>query len=68
MPIYEFRCKQCQYQWQEFLVPQESLPDKCPRCGGEVRKLLPSSVGIAFKGSGFYVTDYRKKPEEKKEG
>jgi predicted nucleic acid-binding Zn ribbon protein len=54
---------------------------KCPRCDGTVKRLLGAGAGIIFKGSGFYITDYRsesykkdaekeKKPEssEKKEG
>ena len=37
--------------------------DKCPECGGTVRKLI-SSPAIQFKGSGWYVTDYARKPEK----
>jgi predicted nucleic acid-binding Zn ribbon protein len=34
---------------------------KCPKCGGKVRRLIGGGTGIIFKGSGFYVTDYKKK-------
>ena len=38
--------------------------EKCPSCGGTVRKLF-SSPAIQFKGSGFYITDYAKKDQSK---
>lgn len=34
--------------------------EKCPECGKAVKRLISSGVGIIFKGSGFYATDYRK--------
>lgn len=33
---------------------------KCPKCGGRVRRLISGGAGIIFKGSGFYVTDYKR--------
>jgi putative FmdB family regulatory protein len=58
MPTYTYACKQCQHRFdvrQSFADP--ALTD-CPRCSGRLRKVL-NSVGIVFKGSGFYRTDSR---------
>lgn len=58
MPIYTYRCKDCEH---EFEVRQRMSDDPltfCPRCDGEVRRVL-NSVGVVFKGSGFYITDSR---------
>jgi predicted nucleic acid-binding Zn ribbon protein len=34
---------------------------KCPKCGGKLEKLLPQTLNLIFKGSGFYITDYKNK-------
>jgi len=39
---------------------------KCPKCGGELRRLIGTGAGILFKGSGFYQTDYRSESYRKK--
>ncbi|MHB8669827.1 MAG: FmdB family zinc ribbon protein [Acidimicrobiales bacterium] len=58
MPTYEYRCKDC----GEHLEVAQSFKDaaltECPACGGSLRKVF-GSIGIAFKGSGFYKTDSR---------
>jgi putative FmdB family regulatory protein len=58
MPTYTYACKQCGHRFdqrQSFTDP--ALTD-CPACDGALRKVL-NSVGIVFKGSGFYRTDSR---------
>ncbi|HRO24165.1 MAG TPA: zinc ribbon domain-containing protein [Promineifilum sp.] len=58
MPLYTYRCKEHDH---EFQVRQRMTDDpitECPVCGGPVRRVV-SSVGVVFKGSGFYVTDNR---------
>ncbi len=73
MPTYDYECTRCGY---EFCVEQSIKDDplkKCRKCGGRLRKLLPRSLNLIFKGSGFYVTDYAKgksheKPAEKPAG
>jgi putative FmdB family regulatory protein len=58
MPTYEYRCKNC---GQHLEVVQSFTDDPltdCPGCGGQLRKVF-GSIGIAFKGSGFYRTDAR---------
>jgi putative FmdB family regulatory protein len=64
MPTYQYRCTKCE---DEFEVVQSFTDDpvtECPKCGGVVRKQF-SSVGVVFKGAGFYKTDSRKKTETK---
>ncbi len=58
MPTYSYACTACEHRFdtvQKFTDP--SLTD-CPECSGRLRKLF-SSVGIVFKGSGFYRNDSR---------
>ena len=61
MPLYEYECDACGHRFetiqQKFSDPP---PERCPKCGGEVRK-LQSAPAIQFKGSGFYITDYARK-------
>lgn len=62
MPTYTYRCNNCNYQFDiRQRMADDPLAD-CPSCGTEqaLRKVL-NSVGIVFKGSGFYVTDNRGK-------
>ena len=58
MPTYEYRCREC----GEHLEVVQSFSDdpltECPACTGPLRKVF-NSVGIAFKGSGFYKNDSR---------
>ncbi|HZT65144.1 MAG TPA: FmdB family zinc ribbon protein [Acidimicrobiales bacterium] len=65
MPTYEYACKSC----GEHLEVVQSFRDDplttCPSCGGDLRKVF-GSIGISFKGSGFYKTDSR--PAAKSEG
>lgn len=58
MPIYEYRCDNCGYE-NSFLQKVNEQPlTKCPKCGGSFKRLI-SSPSIRFKGSGFYLTDYK---------
>ena len=58
MPIYGYRCTECGHEL-EVLQSMSAEPLKvCAECGGALRKLL-YPVGVQFKGSGFYTTDYR---------
>ena len=60
MPTYDYECTAC---GDEFCVEQgmnDKPLRKCDKCGGRLRKLLPRSLNLIFKGSGFYVTDYKK--------
>lgn len=65
MPIYEYQCKQCSERHEIIQKFSDAPLDHCPKCGGEMKKLI-SSPAIQFKGSGFYKTDYSSKPSESK--
>ena len=58
MPIYEYRCSRCHYQFETVHGVGETV-DRCERCGGPVRRVF-SPPALIFKGPGFHVTDYRK--------
>lgn len=67
MPVYEYRCRTCDHQFEV----QQSFSDDplttCPQCEGELRKVF-APVGISFKGSGFYKTDNRSSSSGKGSG
>ncbi len=70
MPIYEYKCPKCGVVEVTQKVTDEPLKT-CPNCGEPVKKLIAHSVGIVFKGSGFYTTDHRSedyKSKAKSEG
>ncbi len=60
MPTYDYRCTKCGCTF----AIEQSILDKsltrCKKCRGKLEKLLPRSISLIFKGSGFYVTDYKK--------
>ncbi|HEX6803666.1 MAG TPA: zinc ribbon domain-containing protein [Terriglobales bacterium] len=61
MPLYEYQCKKCGHRFERIQRFSDPLVKKCPECGGKVEQLL-SAPAVQFKGSGWYVTDYAKKP------
>ena len=59
MPIYTYRCNDCDYQFEKRQRMADDPLTECVHCQeGHVRRVV-NSVGIVFKGSGFYVTDNR---------
>ena len=61
MPTYQYACTDCGDQlevWQSFADEPLTV---CPACEGRLRKVF-NSVGVVFKGSGFYRTDSRTQP------
>lgn len=66
MPLYEYECAQCKERIEIIHKISDPPYAHCPKCGGEMRKLL-SAPAIQFKGSGFYKTDYASKPAAKSE-
>ena len=61
MPLYEYQCESCAHRFERIQKFSDPPIETCPACGGPVKKLL-SSPAIQFKGSGWYITDYAKKP------
>jgi len=58
MPTYEYRCKDCGEHLEVVQAFTDDALTECPNCGGDLRKVF-GSIGISFKGSGFYKTDSR---------
>ncbi len=63
MPTYEYECLECRKRFEVVHSMTENPVKKCVKCGKDVRKVF-SSAGIIFKGSGFYVNDYKKGTSE----
>jgi putative FmdB family regulatory protein len=62
MPIYEYRCRRCDYQFERLeKMNQEPLRPRCPRCGRFFGERLPSVAHARFKGTGFYANDYKRR-------
>ena len=63
MPLYEYQCDGCGARFE--LIRKFSDPplSACPTCGSDQVQKLISSPAFQFKGSGWYITDYARKPE-----
>ena len=62
MPTYDYQCDNCGHRFEKFQSITAAPIKKCPACGkNKVKRLLGTGAGIIFKGSGFYITDYRDK-------
>lgn len=59
MPLYDYKCSQCEHIFEvQQRITEEPL-EYCPKCKGPIKRLI-SAAGIIFKGSGFHVNDYGK--------
>ena len=61
MPTYEYECQKCKRRHDVLQAITAKSLTKCAKCGGRLKRLLGSGAGFLFKGSGFYITDYRSK-------
>jgi putative FmdB family regulatory protein len=59
MPIYEYRCTQCEHKLETLQRLSEAPLVTCPECGKDALQKLVSAAGFQLKGSGWYVTDFR---------
>lgn len=67
MPTYEYECAKCRKSFEVFQSMKDAPFETCPKdvCAqktwgkGKVKRLLGTGAGLIFKGSGFYITDYR---------
>jgi len=62
MPIYEYRCDACNIQFELRQKFSDPPADRCPKCGGTVRKLV-SAVSFSLKGAGWFGDGYGAKAE-----
>ena len=66
MPTYEYRCRKCGHQFEVFHGIKDETPRRCPRCRSRAQRVPAGGAGLLFKGSGFYITDYRSKTYREK--
>src|SRR5687768_13144771 len=60
MPTYDYQCDACDHHFDAFQTMSAEPLKKCPQCGKKkLRRLFGAGAGLIFKGSGFYLTDYR---------
>jgi putative FmdB family regulatory protein len=59
MPLYEYRCRQCERLFDRLERVSDLRDGTCPDCGGAATRLL-GAPALQFKGSGWYVNDYGK--------
>ena len=61
MPTYEYECQGCGHQFEARQSMKDAHLTDCPvaECAGPVKRKISMGSGFIFKGSGFYITDYR---------
>lgn len=65
MPTYEYQCPSG-HVFEKFSPTMTSAKSAtCPKCGKRAKRLISGGAGLVFKGSGFYITDYKRAGEKK---
>ena len=59
MPTYTYRCPKCGHEFDLFHSMSDDSPKKCEKCGAVAKRMIGAGAGLVFKGSGFYITDYK---------
>ena len=66
MPTYEYVCAKCGHEFEAFHPMKDAPLRLCPACSRRaLKRKVGGGAGLIFKGSGFYITDYKKKPVDK---
>jgi putative FmdB family regulatory protein len=69
MPTYEYFCTACKFEFEEFQSIASEPIQICPNCKTKnVKRKISGGTGLIFKGSGFYITDYKKNKSDTVEG
>jgi putative FmdB family regulatory protein len=63
MPTYDYTCTKCGHEWEVFQSMKDAPLKSCPDCKKRsAKRLVGGGAGLIFKGTGFYITDYKNKP------
>ena len=65
MPTYDYKCLKCKKTFEQLQSIKAASLKKCIYCKGRVERLIGAGSGLIFKGTGFYITDYKNKPSPK---
>lgn len=68
MPTYDYKCPKGHVFEKTFPRISTQRFAKCPKCGERAERQISGGAGLVFKGSGFYQTDYKRKPEPAEKG
>ncbi|MEO6246712.1 MAG: zinc ribbon domain-containing protein [Opitutaceae bacterium] len=67
MPTYEYACQKCGHEFEQFQSMRDETLKKCPKCKkAALKRLVGGGAGLIFKGTGFYITDYKNKSADYK--
>lgn len=67
MPTYDYVCDACDHKFELFQTITAPVEKKCPQCKKpKLRRLFGTGAALMFKGSGFYITDYRSEGYKKR--
>jgi putative FmdB family regulatory protein len=64
MPTYDYRCPKCGNEFEVFQSISAPPNANCPVCGEPAKRMISTGIGVIFKGTGFYQTDYKNKDEK----
>ena len=66
MPTYDYICNDCDKMQEHFQSMSDNPLTKCPECKkNSLRRIISGGTGLIFKGSGYYLTDYKNKKNKK---
>lgn len=60
MPTYNYKCENCKEIYSVIQSIKDDPLTTCQNCGGKIQRVISGGMGLIFKGSGFYITDYAK--------
>ena len=68
MPTYDYICNDCEKIYEYFQTMSDAPIRECPECKkNSLRRVISGGTGLIFKGSGYYLTDYKNKKKQSSE-
>jgi len=68
MPTYDYICNDCEKMYEYFQSMSDAPIKECPECKrNSLRRVISGGTGLIFKGSGYYLTDYKNKKTQSSE-